>query len=168
MGKAPADALDLVVQRAFPSADTPADDCFARWATAALEGGPGRRGLLVRLVGEEESRELNFRYRRKDRPTNVLSFPAELPEQVRARVAESAGSDPLGDLVICAPVVEREARDQGKPPDDHWAHLVVHGVLHLLGYDHERRDEAADMERLEKRILAGLGIPDPYEPRIDC
>ena len=90
-------------------------------------------------------------------PTNVLSFPAELPAGVPLPV--------LGDLVICAPVVAREAQEQGKPPEAHWAHLVVHGCLHLLEFDHEDEAEAAEMEALERSILAAMGYPDPYAPR---
>ena len=97
---------------------------------------------------------LNRDYRGKDCPTNVLSFPMELPEEFNMPM--------LGDLVICAPVVAREAEEQGKSPESHWAHMVVHGVLHLQGYDHQNSAEAEEMESLERRILAGLGYPDPY------
>lgn len=113
--------------------------------------------LAVRLVGEAESRTLNKRYRHQDKPTNVLSFPfnhlAGLPvEAIR----------PLGDLVICVPVVQREAREQGKQGFSHWAHMVVHGTLHLLGHDHQDEVQAACMEALEKRILQQLGVQNPY------
>ncbi len=112
----------------------------------------------MRVVSPAESRRLNHAWRSKDKPTNVLSFPAEAPGGVTPRM--------LGDLAICASVVAREAREQGKPLRAHWAHMVVHGTLHLLGHDHERgAREAAAMERLEKRILARLGFPDPY--RVD-
>jgi probable rRNA maturation factor len=113
--------------------------------------------LCVRIVGPAESRRLNRRYRGKDRPTNVLSFPASAEERTLTRA--------LGDLVICAAVVAREAREQCKPLAAHWAHMVVHGTLHLLGYDHERSRAATRMERLETAILAGLGYPDPYAPQ---
>jgi probable rRNA maturation factor len=106
-------------------------------------------------VDEEESRSLNRDYRGKDRPTNVLSFPSSAPAFV--------GTDLLGDLVICVPVVRREAVEQGKGERAHWAHMVVHGVLHLLGHDHQNSAERLVMERLEKEILASLGFPDPYE-----
>ncbi|HEX9208350.1 MAG TPA: rRNA maturation RNase YbeY [Steroidobacteraceae bacterium] len=118
---------------------------------AALEHAPT---LCVRVVGSAESRRLDRAYRGKDRPTNVLSFPAS-PEE---RVATGT----LGDLVICAPVVAREAREQRKALGAHWAHMVVHGTLHLLGYDHERPRQARAMEALEVEILAGLGFHDPY------
>ena len=101
-----------------------------------------------------EGRALNRHYRGKDYATNVLSFPADLPAGVKMPL--------LGDLVICAPVVVREAREQRKSPQAHYAHLTVHGVLHLLGWDHDDDKEAEAMEQLEREILAGLGLPDPY------
>jgi len=110
--------------------------------------------LVVRLVDEQESADLNLNYRHKAGPTNVLSFPFEPPPGVR--------DSHLGDLVICAQVVRREAMEQGKPEADHWAHMLVHGVLHLLGYDHQDETEAERMESLERRILASCHIPDPY------
>lgn len=115
----------------------------------------------MRIVGEDEGRELNRRFRGRDAPTNVLSFPAgdDLPVPA-GRVR------PLGDLVLCAPVVIREAREQGKPLEAHWAHLLVHGTLHLLGYDHDDEPAASDMERLEVTILADGGLPNPYEREI--
>ena len=126
----------------------PAPARLERWARAAL----GRRGgeVTVRVVGAAESRALNRRYRGKDKPTNVLSFPSEAPGV-------------LGDLAICATVVGREAREQGKRPDAHWAHMVVHGVLHLLGFDHIRPADAKVMEGRERAILARLSFPDPYK-----
>ncbi|MBB3190826.1 rRNA maturation RNase YbeY [Halomonas cerina] len=110
--------------------------------------------LTVRLVDAEESRALNRDYRDRDTPTNVLSFPFECPSEIDLPL--------LGDLVICHPVVLAEARDQDKTARDHYAHMVVHGTLHLLGYDHLEDDEAEAMEALERAILAGLGIADPY------
>jgi probable rRNA maturation factor len=115
--------------------------------------------LGVRIVGSAESRRLDRVYRGKDEPTNVLSFPASPEERV-------AGGT-LGDLVICAPVVAREAREQHKSLGAHWAHMVVHGTLHLLGYDHERPRQARVMEALEVEILGGLGFHDPYRWAID-
>ena len=111
--------------------------------------------ITVRVTDTDESAELNQRYRNKQGPTNVLSFPFEDPPGVT--------TDILGDLVICAPVVEQEAREQNKTMDAHWAHMLVHGVLHLCGYDHISPAEADEMESLETRILTGLGFPPPYE-----
>ena len=144
------------VSYALPRRDVPAAVSFRRWVAAALDG--ARYGkpaeLSIRIVNADEGRILNKQYRHRDYATNVLSFPAELPEELVLPL--------LGDLAICAPVVAREAAEQGKPPRDHWAHLCVHGVLHLLGHDHVRKQQAQRMEMLEKRILAGLGIVDPY------
>ncbi|MDE2087017.1 MAG: rRNA maturation RNase YbeY, partial [Xanthomonadaceae bacterium] len=110
--------------------------------------------LSIRIVDADEGRELNRDYRGKDYATNVLSFEADLPPELKLPL--------IGDMVICSPVVAREAAEQGKRPRDHWAHLTVHGTLHLLGYDHIVAAEAEAMEALETRILAGLGIADPY------
>ncbi|HEX7349261.1 MAG TPA: rRNA maturation RNase YbeY [Rhodanobacteraceae bacterium] len=141
---------------AAPRKAVPASASFQRWVQAALRGArhPAPAELSIRIVGTREGRALNLRYRHKDYATNVLSFPVELPAGVPSPL--------LGDLVICAPVVAREAHDQHKIPRQHYAHLTVHGTLHLLGYDHIQDDEAAVMETLETRILAGLGIADPY------
>lgn len=109
------------------------------------------------MVGRAEGSDLNHRYRGRPGPTNVLSFPFEAPPGVRSAC--------LGDIVLCAPVVAEEAADQGKPPADHWAHLVVHGILHLLGHDHHNEVEAARMEALEVRVLRRLGVGDPYGDR---
>ncbi len=146
------------VQLATDATHVPSPDRIRDWASAALEERNGAE-LTVRIVGETEGQTLNQRYRDQDRPTNVLSFPFELPEGVAGELL----GELLGDVVICAPVAEREAREQGKTPDAHWAHLVVHGVLHLLGYDHQEPDQAARMETRERAVLAGLGFPDPYE-----
>jgi probable rRNA maturation factor len=145
--------LDLQIALDLPGLPTAAD--LRRWAEAALAGADYRQDaeLTIRVVDEAESTALNEGYRHKQGPTNVLSFPVETPPE-----AESAL---LGDVVICAPVVLREAVVQGKTPEAHWAHLVAHGVLHLLGYDHDE-EQAEAMESLEIRILAGLGYPDPY------
>lgn len=149
-------ALDLTVRYGVARTGLPAPASFRRWAEAALNGGRHRRHaeLSIRIVGLGEGAELNRAYRGRDYATNVLSFPAEPPPGVRWAL--------LGDLAICAPVVLREAAEQGKRVRDHWAHLTVHGVLHLLGYDHIVDQEAEAMEALETRILAGLRIADPY------
>lgn len=111
--------------------------------------------FTARFVGDDESRNLNHQYRGKDKPTNVLSFPFESPPGIEMPL--------LGDLVICAPVICREAAEQGKTVENHYAHMIVHGILHLLGYDHIDDAEAQEMEALEIRILAELGIDDPYQ-----
>ncbi|HEY0197197.1 MAG TPA: rRNA maturation RNase YbeY [Rhodanobacter sp.] len=149
-------ALRLAVGYALPRAGLPSSASFRRWAEAALRGARRRKPaeLAIRIVGTDEGRALNRDYRGKDYATNVLSFAVELPPGARLPL--------IGDLAICAPVVQREAAEQGKSPRDHWAHLTIHGVLHLLGYDHIDDRDAESMEALEIRILAGLGIADPY------
>ena len=142
----------VTVQIATSRAGVPHARSFARWANAAFAGAAPRRTsnsseLTIRVVGAAESRKLNRTWRGKNKPTNVLSFAAD---------------HEFGDLAICAPVVAREAREQGKRPAAHWAHMVVHGVLHLLGYDHENDRDAARMEAREAKILAQLGMPNPY------
>ncbi len=143
------------VQNASGRDDIPAPESFRRWVSAALDDRCPGDLVSIRIVDEAESESLNSRYRAKDGPTNVLTFPAELPNVV--------GDKLLGDLVICAPVVAREATEQGKPGAAHWAHMVVHGVFHLLGYDHETDEKARTMESLEVATLGKLGFPDPYE-----
>jgi probable rRNA maturation factor len=144
----------VTVQCAAGASASPPAAAIRRWARAALSGMRRRAEVTVRIVGTGESRALNARYRRKDKATNVLSFPYEAPP--------GAKSSLLGDLVICAPVVRSEARAQGKPEAAHWAHMVVHGIMHLRGYDHEKNEDAAVMERREIRILRTLGFPNPY------
>ena len=135
----------------------PATDDFQRWADAALRGDSNAE-VVIRIVDEDESRELNHHYRGKDKSTNVLSFPMELPEELAAEVDENM----LGDLIICAPVVAHEAQEQHKILQHHWAHMVIHGMLHLQGYDHIEADEAEEMESLEIKLLQQLGIDNPY------
>jgi probable rRNA maturation factor len=141
---------------ALPRKGLPAAVSFRHWVTVALHGAGRRESaeLSIRLVGASEGRRFNRTWRGKDYATNVLSFPVEWPPGVSAPL--------LGDIALCAPVVLREAREQGKRARDHFAHLTVHGVLHLLGHDHADEAEAARMEALETRILARLGIADPY------
>jgi probable rRNA maturation factor len=131
---------------------------IATWAGTAIGRRAAGAELGVRVVGAAESRRLNARYRGKDKPTNVLSFMpyASIPRRPQGEAR------PLGDLVICAPVVRSEAREQGKRLEAHWAHLVVHGALHLIGYDHERDPEARRMERREVAVLHRLGFANPY------
>jgi probable rRNA maturation factor len=152
--------LDVAVGYAVPRAGVPAAASFRRWVAAALHGRIREADLALRLVDTEEGRALNRHYRGKDYATNVLSFPGTLDAGIK--LPKGVRMPLLGDLVICAPVVAREAAEQGKPLKDHYAHLTVHGVLHLLGMDHEDPREAEAMEQLEREILAGLGIEDPY------
>lgn len=156
--------MDLVLDLQFggPGAKPPTRSDLERWVAAALEGRRERAELTIRVVGEAEGRELNRRYRGQDRPTNVLSFPFEAPPGIDP---VDPIHDLLGDLVICADLVQRESLEQGKPAAAHWAHLVVHGVLHLLDYDHLTEEDAAHMEGLETAILCGLGFHPPYDER---
>jgi|APIni6443716594_1056825.scaffolds.fasta_scaffold335677_2 probable rRNA maturation factor len=171
-GKQPAAArrtLAVELQLATRRPWVPGAVTLRRWALAAHAAGlaalPVRQrrihaaveqdaAVCLRVVASAESRRLDRDYRGKDKPTNVLSFPSSPEERVATGV--------LGDLVICAPVVAREAREQRKTLGAHWAHMVVHGTLHLLGYDHERKQDARTMEALEVEILRGLGFHDPY------
>jgi probable rRNA maturation factor len=130
---------------------------IAAWAGAALGRKANGHELAVRVVGPAESKRLNAHYRGKDKPTNVLSFPA-----MAAVAAPAAEPKPLGDLVICSKVVSDEAREQRKNLKAHWAHLIVHGALHLIGYDHERPADARRMERREVAVLKRLGFSNPY------
>ncbi|MFU2058218.1 rRNA maturation RNase YbeY [Avibacterium volantium] len=136
------------------SENLPTEQQFQQWATAAVQAENLQPEITIRVVDEAESQSLNATYRDKDYPTNVLSFPFECPEEVELPL--------LGDLVICRQVVEREAQEQGKPLMAHWAHMVVHGCLHLLGYDHIEDDEAEEMESLETEIMQDLGFAAPY------
>ncbi len=145
---------DVGVSYGISRKGVPAPASFKRWATAACQGRIKRADIAIRIVDEAEGRRLNHHYRGKDYATNVLSFPAELPEGVMLPL--------LGDLVICAPVVAREAIAQGKLLSAHYAHLTIHGVLHLLGLDHENEREAEAMEAIERSILADFGHADPY------
>ncbi|QIC16930.1 rRNA maturation RNase YbeY [Providencia vermicola] len=134
--------------------DLPSEFLFQRWLEAVLPKFQAQSEVTIRIVDEEESHHLNLTYRGKDKPTNVLSFPFESPPEVELPL--------LGDLIICRQVVEQEAIEQQKSAEEHWAHMVVHGCLHLLGYDHIEDDEAEEMESLETEILAELGYADPY------
>ncbi|WP_341660477.1 rRNA maturation RNase YbeY [Vibrio sp.] len=124
------------------------------WLTSAIDKFQPQAEVTVRIVDESESHQLNLEYRGKDKPTNVLSFPFEVPMGIEM--------DLLGDLVICKQVVEQEAKEQSKPLMAHWAHMVVHGSLHLLGYDHIEDEDAEEMESLETEIMQSMGFDDPY------
>lgn len=147
--------LELDLQLASQASPLPDEAQFRVWCALALRQRTADSELTIRLVDEAEGRELNHRYRQRDYATNVLTFPADVPDEL-------LDIPLLGDLVICVPVVEREAIEQGKRPEAHWAHLVIHGCLHLLGYDHIEDAEAEEMEALERTLLAELGHPDPY------
>lgn len=168
MKKPMSDLLDLTVavetpewERLLPEAESLGRIAgLAAFAAAPHPDRPCEAGLV--LADDKTLRRLNKRYRGKDKATNVLSFPAWEGDDPAAGLPDGAPVL-LGDLVVAAGVLAAEAADQGKPLADHFSHLVVHGILHLMGYDHERGErEAAEMENLERRVLAGLGIPDPY------
>ncbi|UQY45345.1 rRNA maturation RNase YbeY [Erwinia sp. PK3-005] len=132
----------------------PSEADFRRWLEAVLLQFQPESEVTIRVVDEAESHDLNLTWRGKDKPTNVLSFPFEAPPGIELPL--------LGDLVICRQVVEQEAAEQEKALEAHWAHMVIHGTLHLLGYDHIEDDEAEEMESLETEIMLALGYPDPY------
>jgi probable rRNA maturation factor len=168
-----AERLDVTIQFATRRTGVPHAKSLVQWANRAFAAATKARTtrrplpLTIRIVGAAESRQLNRTYRGKDKPTNVLSFPADpvLAAPARSRSNGNglgAEAPPLGDLAICAPVVAREAREQGKNSRAHWAHMVVHGVLHLLGYDHENDRDAEVMESREVKILSQFGYANPY------
>ncbi|AKH62184.1 MULTISPECIES: rRNA maturation RNase YbeY [Photorhabdus] len=136
------------------SQNLPEETLFQRWLDGVLPQFQSESEVTIRIVDETESHDLNLAYRGKDKPTNVLSFPFEAPPEVNLPL--------LGDLIICRQVVEKEAEEQQKTVEEHWAHMVVHGCLHLLGYDHIEDDEAEEMESLETEIMQKLGYADPY------
>jgi probable rRNA maturation factor len=152
--------LDVSVSYATPRAGLPSAVSFRKWVAAALASRILEADLAIRIVGAQEGRALNRHYRGKDYATNVLSFPADMAEGVK--LPKGVKLPLLGDIVLCAPVVAKEAKEQKKPLAAHYAHLTVHGVLHLLGWDHQDERDADCMEALEREILAGLGIEDPY------
>jgi probable rRNA maturation factor len=156
--------LEVTVQFATRRTGVPHASSLTTWANVAYGTVPARKPggmpLTIRIVGAAEGRVLNRTWRGKDKPTNVLSFPGESTPATSTKVQADLLS--LGDLAICAPVVAREAREQGKDPRAHWAHMVVHGVLHLLGYDHENDRDADVMESREVKILAQFGYANPY------
>lgn len=147
-------SLILDIQNASEKCSVPADDLIINWVKQALDSKNKNAEITLRVVDEEEGKQLNETWRQKDSATNVLSFP----------VGEKIEQAPnlLGDIVICAPVVEREAKEQEKNNEAHWAHLVIHGILHLQGYDHESKEEAIKMESKEIDILKNNGYSNPY------
>ena len=152
--------VELDIQVALnnkPARYVPSNESFVQWITTALvKAGYKKQNAIIslRIVEEEEIKELNSKYRNLDKSTNVLSFPYEALPDVDINL--------LGDIVVCAAVVESEALEQSKTVEQHWAHMIIHGVLHLIGYDHIEEHQAVEMETLEIDILANLGIPDPY------
>ncbi len=149
--------LQVSLSRGCGPAGIPRKDRFERWVRAAAAAAGTQRGeLAIRIVDAEEGRTLNREWRQRDHATNVLSFPAG-PD------GSDGDGDWLGDLALCAAVIQTEAIEQGKPALAHWAHMTVHGVLHILGYDHEEPRAAQRMEALEREILARLGFADPYD-----
>jgi probable rRNA maturation factor len=144
----------LDIQLATSYADYPTEQQFQLWVDTVLQEDDQDSEIVIRLVDNQESAELNQQYRHKQGPTNILSFPFEAPD--------GFDSDLLGDLVICAPLIALEAQQQNKQLFDHWAHITIHGVLHLLGYDHIDDAEAEEMEALEIKILSRLNINNPY------
>ena len=142
------------VQFGLDESGLPTADEFMFWAVAALENIDTELELSIRIVDEAEATQLNEKWRDMEGATNVLSFPTEITEEIQPR--------PLGDVVICAPIIAREAIEQEKPIADHWAHMVIHGTLHLLGYDHIETLEMKKMESLEIKLLNQLNIDNPY------
>ncbi len=147
--------IKLDLQKASRVSSLPGKQLFKTWVKTALMGRRENAELTIRIVDEEEGRSLNEKWRKTAEATNVLSFPAENMSDI--------APDLLGDIVICAPVVQKEADAQGKSVESHWAHMVIHGTLHLLGFDHIKPDEAKRMEDIEIKLLGQLGYDDPYE-----
>lgn len=145
--------IDIDVQYAVSKENCPSSAQIKKWAEAALEKQSNAK-IAIRIVEDAEMIALNHRYRNKNKTTNILSFPCQLPVNIRG--------NQLGDLVICKSVIENEALEQQKSITAHWAHIIVHGILHLLGYDHENEEDAFKMESLEVAILEDLGFADPY------
>ena len=168
------------LQEASEQSNIPSKAQFGTWVDAAIDAANKLYAsdkqcsksktdpeceVTIRIVDEGESQALNHQFRHKDKPTNVLSFPFEPPEEIASSLAEEYSF--LGDMVICAPIVEKEAREQNKTALAHWAHLVVHGTLHLQGFDHIEEQDAEEMENLEISILKTLGFSDPYQEAIN-
>ena len=145
----------LDIQIATEAKDCPSEQQFQQWVDAVLSDQSQDSEIVIRLVDDAESSALNQQYRHKQGPTNILSFPFEAPDGMQM--------DLLGDLVICAPLIEKEAAEQNKLTENHWAHITIHGVLHLIGYDHIEEAEAEEMEALEIKLLSMLNIANPYQ-----
>jgi probable rRNA maturation factor len=149
--------VELDLQVSEKSEEPPSRDEFQQWVDLALIEDKTAQ-VSIRIVDEAESQSLNSEYRSKDKPTNVLSFPMELPEEISRELDVTV----LGDLAICLPIVEKEAKQQSKSLKAHWAHIVIHGMLHLQGYDHLSDADAEEMEAIEIKLLKKIGIDNPY------
>lgn len=147
-------SIILDLQLASTADNLPSEAQFQQWLDAAVTPFQAEAEVTIRVVDASESQQLNLQYREKDKPTNVLSFPFQCPPGIELPL--------LGDLIICAQVVAQEAQEQGKAVNAHWAHMVVHGCLHLLGFDHINDDDAEEMEAEEILILQQLDIANPY------
>ncbi len=162
--------IELDVQNPYEFESIPKKDELQRWVEAAIQGknSTPKLSIVLRFVNREESKTLNHAYRHKRYATNVLSFPFDEPEfttdmaDLNEALAQHLQQQHLGDIVLCEQIVQKEAREQHKTLKQHWAHLIVHGVLHLQGYDHQQAEEAELMESLEIKILQGLGFDNPY------
>ena len=149
----------IIIQHTIDKHLTPSSMQLRKWAKNVLQRATQQQEVTIRLVDREEITQLNLTYRHKNDATNVLSFPIQLPEAVKF------SKTPLGDVVICADVVNQEANEQLKSIDAHWAHMVIHGILHLMGHDHQLEEQALIMEALEIETLKQLGFANPYETR---
>jgi probable rRNA maturation factor len=148
-------SVTLTLQNASKTKSIPNKRLFKTWITKAIGPGKKNQEIVIRIVDVKEITKLNKQYRKKNRPTNILSFNFFTPSNIKTNL--------LGDLIICAPIVKLEAKLQHKTMISHWAHLTIHGVLHLLGYDHKNQKEAQKMEKLEIKLLKKLGFTDPYK-----
>lgn len=147
---------NVILQKINKASSIPTKKQFKTWIAQVLPASKKNFEIVIRVVDTKEITQINKKYRKKNKPTNIISFPFEQLPGIKTSI--------LGDLIICAPLVKEEAKLQNKIIKDHWAHLVIHGVLHLLGHDHENDTEADQMERLEIKLLKKLGIANPYEP----
>ncbi|MBQ0723919.1 MAG: rRNA maturation RNase YbeY [Cycloclasticus sp.] len=156
--------MTVEIQIASTSQSLPNQEQFIQWVGLATESARQGADVVIRIVDQVESAELNTTYRQKEGATNVLSFPFEMPNGMPD---DALTEDILGDLVICAPIVEEQAEQQGKLGLSHWAHMVIHGCLHLQGYDHVESEQAMVMENLEIKLLDSIGIGNPYSDNSD-
>ena len=147
--------IKINIQRATKTSGLPSNLRIRRWVCAALADCADNMELTIRMVGAKEAARLNWTWRRKKRPANVLSFPAGNMPKIKPGL--------LGDIVLCAPVIAKEARQQGKSLGAHWAHMIIHGTLHLMGYDHKKTAETRKMEGLERKLITLMGFTDPYQ-----